>query len=158
MSLIEGLKVSYIGDPGDDLDIGDTGKVIASDGQASHIRWLTGKSEGQITFNDDFDLVVISKEVGYDDLMSGSLVTVAVRNTFDKLGQAGLLNALNDEGHLSVFQPIAEEAISMVAARIRQDASFVEVLSELDSEEGNDFVTYASLALLNDAFGDREDI
>ena len=160
MSLIEGSKVSYIGDPTEELDIGDTGKLLVSDGHASHVRWLTGASEGEISLVPDDQLVMVAVEPRssyYDSLDGGRLVHVAIRNVFDRFGQVGLLNALNDEGHLSTFQPIAEEAIAMVASRIREDPSFVEVLGELDGDEGDEFVMYASFTLLKDAFGEEED-
>ncbi len=159
MSLIEGSRVSFVGYPDDQHDIGDMGLLISADGDASHIRWTSGVSEGQITFHVDEDLVVISQEqrgAYYDSLDDDKLVRISIRNVLDHLGSVGLLNALNDDGHLSVFQPIAEEAISMVSSRIRQDPSFIEVLGNLDEDEGDDFIAFATLSLLRDAFGDGD--
>ncbi len=156
MSLIEGSRVSFIGDPSDQHDIGDMGLLISADSGSSHVRWTSGASEGQITFHSDEDLVVVSKErrsAYYDSLGDDKLVRISIRNVLDRLGSVGLLNALNDDGHLSVFQPIADEAISMVSSRIRQDPSFIEVLSDLDEDEGDGFIAFATLSLLRDAFG-----
>jgi hypothetical protein len=93
----------------------------------------------------------------YDDLDSGVLVTIAVRDTFDSQGQVGLLNALNEEGHLATFASIAEEAMHTVAARLRQDPSITEVLAHLDPEEGAEFVSFTASILLRDAFGQETD-
>lgn len=158
MSIVEGSRVSFIGDPSDQHDIGDMGLLIAADSDASHVRWTSGASKGEITFHSDDDLVVVSQEERrsayyYDSLNDEKLVRISVRNVLDRLGPVGLLNALNDDGHLSVFQPIADEAISMVSSRIRQDSSFIEVLSDLDEDEGESFIAFATLSLLRDAFG-----
>lgn len=156
----EGAKVSYVGDGDDDLAVGDRGKVISVAGSsASHVLWSTGKRLGQITLCDDADLVATPKAAAltYDGLDSGSLVTIAVRDTYDAAGEVGLLNALNDEGHLASLSQIAEEAVQIVASRLRTDPSMTEVLASLEPEEASAFVSFTASVLLRDAFGGTDE-
>jgi len=149
----EGARVSYCGDGGDGLVIDDKGKVLSAAGSGSHVMWSTGKRKGEITLTANVDLVATRTVAYEDDLDSGGLVSVAVRDTYDSGGEVALLNALNEEGHLATFAPIAEEALQMVASRIRQDPSIREVLAQLDDDEGSGFVALAASVLLRDAFG-----
>lgn len=152
---LEGQRVSYVGDTDNGLSVGDRGKVVSSDGNASHVLWMTGAKAGEIVLHDHFDLVV-SSNLPTDNFDSG-LVSFSVRQTFERYGSVGLLNALNEEGHLATFTDIAEDAVTMVASRIRQDPSFQEVLGHLEPEEGDDVVVLAASVLLRDAFGFGEE-
>lgn len=151
LSLVEGARVSYVGDEVNGLQIGDRGKVILRDGAASHIRWMSGEHKGSITLVDDLDLVVASHEMPYEDLESGGLVSVAVAQVMSRYGHEGLYEALSDEGHVSTLEPVVDQAIGLIAAHIRHDPSFREVLSELDPVEGEEFVAFTTYALLRDA-------
>lgn len=149
--IAEGSRVSYVGDDG--IFVGDHGKVISNAGTGSHVLWSDGSRAGEITLESDYDLVVTQgAKITYNDSLDSALVTVAVRETYDTGGSVALLNALNDEGHLASFSTIAEEAMRLVASRIREDPSFTEVLAHLDDEEGADLVGLAASALLRDAF------
>lgn len=155
----EGQRVSYVGEVGDGLNIGDKGKVLSVDDGASHVLWTTGSRQGEVIFHTNLDLVVEPNQTEANMMASEfytPLVSVAVRDTYDRQGPVGLLNALNDEGHLAVFMPIAEEAIQMVASRIRQEPSFREVLAELGEDDGAEFVAFSTLQLLRDAFGEED--
>lgn len=152
---LEGQRVSFVGDTDNGIAVGDRGKVVSAETGASHVLWMTGARAGEILLHDHFDLVV-SSNLPTDNFDSG-LVSFSVRQTFDRYGSVGLLNALNEEGHLATFTEIAEEAVTMVASRIRQDPSFQEVLAHLDPEEGDDVVILAASVLLRDAFGIEED-
>lgn len=149
----EGAKVSYVGDEHDGLAVGDVGKVLSASGSSSHVLWATGGQTGSITLVADMDLVANNKApLSYDGLDGGSLVTVAVRDTYDVSGAVGLLNALNDEGHLATFGQIAEQAQQIVAASLRSDPSMTEVLASLDPDEASEFITFTAAVLLRDAF------
>lgn len=154
--IAEGARVSYVGEGEDDLEVGDQGRVVASDRGASHVVWSTGEREGRIDFISNLDITALSSPIPYEDLDTGPLVTFAIRATYDRYGPQGLLGALADEGHLNLFMPVIEDAVMMVASRIRQDVSFQEVLSKLDAEDGSEFVIYAASALLRDAFGEDD--
>lgn len=160
MAIHDGRKVSFVGDPSPDgLAIGDTGKVIAGQGEISHVMWDSGRRTGSVTVEADEDLVVqasprTTAATLDDSLDDGSLVTVSVRETYDDGGDVALLNALASAGHLSTMQSYAEEAQALIASRIRTDPSFREVLAQLDPEEGDSLVGLASAVLLRDAFSD----
>lgn len=153
----EGQRVAYCGDPEAGLDVGDRGKVLSCSTDSSHVLWATGARSGEITLVPNFDLVASQGgERTYDDLHTGSLVTIAVRDVWDGQGKVGLLNALNEEGHLATFASIAEEALQRVAATLRTDPSIIEVLGSLEPEEGDEFVTFTAAVLLRDAFGQED--
>lgn len=153
----DGSKVSYVGDD-DVLAVGDTAKVLSAASETCHVRWLTGKRTGDISLVANMDLVAMraSAPTAYEENFTGPLVTVAVRDTFDTAGPVGLLDALNEEGHLATFAQFAEEALQSVAAKINQDPSIREVLSHLEPEEASEFVSLAASVLLRDAFGGEE--
>jgi hypothetical protein len=155
----EGAKVSYVGYPDEaGLAVGDRGKVISASGESSHVRWESGTRTGSISLVENMDLVVGASAPArtYDAFEGQSLVTVAVRDTYDAAGPVALLNALNEEGHLATFAAIAESALEQVAAQITQDPSMREVLGHLEPEEQAGFVTLAAGVLLRDAFGSPE--
>lgn len=152
----EGAKVSFVGDD-ERIAVGARGKVVSSSGTYGHVLWATGSLAGQITPHHEDDLVVgASLEAVAHDLHSDSLVAVAVRDTYDMAGDAGLLNALNEEGHLATFSVYAEQALETVASAIRTDASMREVLGQLTEDEQSEFVAFTASVLLRDAFGGAE--
>lgn len=155
----EGAHVSYIGYGQSGLAIGDEGKVLSNAGSASHVRWLTGVVQEQVLLVSNEDLVPAAKAASLgveDDLESGPLVTLAVRDIYDEEGEVGLTAALADDGHLTAFAQIAEETLEWVQAKISEDLSVHDALSHLDPSEQTDTLTYMAMALLRDAFG-RED-
>ena len=148
----EGETVAYIGEPGNGLDVDDRGRVVQASGTGSHVQWSTGPSKGQITLESNLDLVSMRSRGG-DESLEGPLVTFAVRDTYDREGTTGLLNALNRDGHLAFFEPLAVEAIEMIRDNIRTDASFRPILSQLSAGEAHELVALATSILLRDAFG-----
>lgn len=151
--IVEGGKVSYVGDGEYGLQIGDRGKVLVDDGRACHVHWLTGAAAGNTLFMDHFDLVADLQDDGDE---SESLVHVAVKDVYDRKGNPGLLRALEEDGALAVFEAIASEAIELVGQRIRTDLAFGEVLARLGYDDAEEFVDYASRTLLSEAFGGIE--
>lgn len=151
--MIEGVRVSYVGSVTDGIQIGDEGKVLLRDGQASHVQWVTGQRAGDIVLVDDLDLVVTARGAVYEDLDSGSLVGFPVSATLNRFGVEGLYEALSEEGHIATLEPAVDDAIAMLAASIRNDPSIREVLSELEPEDGESLVVHAIVALLSDALG-----
>ena len=90
---------------------------------------------------------------GGDDALDGPLVTIAVRDVYEREGTTGLLNALNHDGHLAFFEPLAVEAVEMIRDQIRTDASFRPILAQLSAGEAHELVALATSTLLRDAFG-----
>lgn len=156
MTIADNQRVAYCGDGDESLGVDDRGKVISAGKTGSHVLWQTGKRAGDITLTPNFDLVSMGGGAQIDyGLDSGSLVSFAVRDVFDRSGPGGLLSALTEEGHTASWTAIAEDAMAMVAQRIRQDPSIHEVLGQMDEDDGSEFISIATVALLRDAF--RED-
>ncbi len=156
----EGAKVAYTGPETDGLIVGDKGRVVLADGNVFHVLWSTGAMQHQSTPHYEGSLVTysaISNDMLDDSLDLGGLSTFSARKSFDAGGEAQVVAEMNEEGHLASFADIAEEALVMVAARVRQDPSFRVVASELDEEEADGVVRYASACLIRDAFGSERD-
>lgn len=162
----DGQRVSYIGFDADGLVLGDQGRVISAGQDYSHVMWSTGTRVNCVDLVEDVNLVPTAKARAntvaahlVDSLDVGPLVTLAVRETLDESGEAGLLNALNDSGHLSSLGQIAEDALEFVASRLRADGAFGEVLAQLDQNEASSLVSLASSVLLRDAseMGETDD-
>jgi hypothetical protein len=151
----EGAQVTFVGDEfsGERLSVGDQGKVLSNGGSGSHVIWATGERQGAITLTSHSDLLP-AEEAGAYCHHEGHLVSLSVRQIYDRRGDTGLFKVLAEEGHLASVAPSAEEALGIVIARLRDDPAVQEVLASLDEDEGDSFVSYAALALLRDAFGE----
>lgn len=159
--IAEGKTVSYVGPLyADGPNVGDTGKVLAHAGDHSHVQWATGARTSQVDLVSGDDLVEASgprartaaAEIS-DSLAYGTMLTVAVRETYDEVGETGLLNSLNESGHLGGMGEIAEDALRYVASRVREDPAFSEVLGQLEADEADSLVTLTASVVLRDAFG-----
>jgi len=151
----EGSQVAYVGFGVGGLVIGDLGKVLAGAGSGSHVVWATGAAVGQIVLIPNEDLVVSRTAVITDDSLDcGPLVAIAVRDVYDGYGEVGLINALNDAGHLAGFTEIAEEALEWVVGKIGNDPSVLEALSHLDVDEARDVLGCMATTLLRDSFSE----
>jgi hypothetical protein len=148
----EGEQVAYIGEPNGSLEVDDRGRVVQASGTGSHVQWTSGPAKGQITLESNHDLVSMRTRSD-DDALDGPLVTIAVRDVYEREGTTGLLNALNHDGHLAFFEPLAVEAVEMIRDNIRTDASFRPILSQLSASEAQELVVLATSTLLRDAFG-----
>ncbi len=150
----DGQKVSFVGDPSPDTPaIGDVGIVVSAGNTASHVRWMSGVRAGLYDEMGHMEIAATASTVTDTDSFSGRIVTFSVAEVQARAGARGLLDELNDRGHLGGLEAIAEEAMGLVAARIRTDPSIREVLAQLDDEDGDDLVALATVALLQDAFG-----
>jgi len=158
----DGQQVSYIGMPrADGLGISDRGQALAVAGTAAHVMWSTGARAGNVDLIDCEDLVghgpgKVAGSVFDDSVSTGGMVTFAVRDTYEAEGPVGLLNAMNECGHLASLPAIAEDALAYVAAQVRQDPAFSTVLGQLDESEAAEFVTLTATSMLRDAFGGDE--
>lgn len=151
----EGAKVAYTGTETGGMAVGDRGKVVVVDGTVCHVLWTSGSKEHQITPHYESSLVSISatSDFGLDDSLEvGGLMTFSARNSFDAGGSVQVVDEMAEMGHLASFSEIAEEAIALVAARVRQDPSFRAVTAELDEDEADEVFRLASACLIRDAF------
>lgn len=155
--LREGQVVAYTGYRSRDGEqLGDTGRLISvdPDNGVIGVHW----DSGRITSCYDHEVAAQSRGAfaSLDDSLDvGGLVTFAARDAYDEGGSPGVVNALVDGGHLATFQDIAEEALALVASRVRSDPSIRAVTAQLDDEEGEAVVRLASAALIRDAFSDE---
>lgn len=157
----EGTKVSYTGMDEGGLSMGDQGRVLSSAGAVTHVMWSTGSLAHQVTPVYDHDLASLGSQQAVSDALEdsldvGGLMSFSARRAFDVGGEVAVLNEMAEAGHLASFSQIAEEAITHVAARIRQDASFRAVAADLDEEEAESVLRLASACLIRDAFGEGE--
>lgn len=142
--LRDGVHVAYIGEDGQH-DIGDRGQVLMVSGDHSHVMWSTGAHAGDVTYVYNDDLVKSAgRPTSYDDSLEGPLTTIAVRATFEHYGARGVIDAMEEEGHLGTLAVIAEEAAGTIAQRIRADLGFQAVLSQLDHDDSEEVVQRAA--------------
>lgn len=154
----EGQRVQWSGHYGSmtDPSVGDQGKILAIAGRGAHVLWSTGVRAGatDLVALEDLAPTTASAQGLLDDSLDyGTLTSFAVRETFDESGEAGVINQMASLGHLSAFEGIAHEALTLIASRIRHDPSIREVIASLDEEEGERVVRLASACLIRDAFG-----
>jgi hypothetical protein len=155
LKIAEGEHVAYCGDGEFDcaVEVGNQGQVIkqASD-QASYVRWLEGPATGEITLLANMDLAVLR---GTEELPPVEpMQSFAARQVYEAKGASGLINQLNEEGHLSFFSELAADAVNYVAENIKRDPAFRSVLAQLSPTEANELVHLSATVLLRDAFGD----
>jgi hypothetical protein len=87
-----------------------------------------------------------------DSLDIAGLGTFTARQLYDETGPTGLLNAMADAGHLAAFQDIAEDALALIAERLRTSSAFTTLAAHLDDDEAEQMVRLASATLIRDAF------
>lgn len=154
----DGSRVRYTGIPDGPLLPQDQGSVLSASGHCAHVQWRTGALAGQVTLHDTDDLEPLTPRQGAvedaldDSLDVAGLGTFTARQIYDDNGPSGLLNAMADAGHLAAFQDIAEDALALVAQRLRTSASFTTLAAHLDEDEADEMIRLASAALIRDAF------
>lgn len=165
--IVEGAKVAYAGeDPFQ--DVGSIGKVVSLSGSCAHVLWEDGPKVGMIEMIDQYDLVphrantaaprrVATVADGFEATLDmPGMPVLAVRATYDEDGEDGLVAALNEAGKIAVLAEYAEEALSHVATRIRQDPGVTEVLAQLEPDERDSLVDRLASLVLIDRVGEGE--
>lgn len=156
--LYDGCRVEYTGTGNGPLVRGDQGAVLVMSGHCAHVQWKTGSQAGQVLLVDTRDVEPLGSRQGAveealdDSLEISGLGTVTARQIYDEGGSEALLNAMSDAGRLASFQEIAEEALSLVAGRIRTSPSFTALAVHLEEDEADEMIRLASAALIRDAF------
>jgi hypothetical protein len=156
--ITDGSRIEYTGLRTETLEPGDQGSVLVASGHSAHVQWRTGSLAGQVTLEEIDDLHPLGSRQGAveadldDSLEVSGIGTVTARQIYDEGGSSALLNAMADSGKLSSFQDIAEEALTLVASRLRSSDSFTAVSSHLDDDEREELLRTASAALIRDAF------
>lgn len=153
--IVEGAVVAYTGLSEGDLCSGDQGRVLSLSGPVAHVLWTTGSFVDQVVPVYDSDLASLASmdDSLSDSLEVGSLATFSARQVYDAGGEVAVLNEMAEAGSLATFASIAEDALSLVASRIRCDPSFHLAVAELDEDEAESVLRLASVCLVRDAFG-----
>jgi hypothetical protein len=149
----DGSKVAYVGPMREGHDIGDEGTVLRGEASYSHVKWATGARSGDIEMVRNDHLVVNGSLANHPltaNFESGIVAGINVQATLARRGPLGLLNALGKQGHLTAFPSIAEEALALVASRVRSDPSIAEVLGALEPEDADELVGVAVAVVLKD--------
>lgn len=163
--IVESAKVAYAGeDPFQ--EVGAIGRVLSLSGSGAHVQWETGPKQGTIDLNDLNDLVETGRDSVQrtaskavfdsfaDTLDIPSMPMLQVRAAYDEGGEEGLLLALSEAGRLSMLAEYAEEAVGLLATRLRQDPDFSMVLAQLDSDEADSMVGKVASLVLADRIGE----
>lgn len=169
--IVEGMAVAYAGDD-PFQDVGSLGKVVALSGSAAHVMWQSGPRINTVELVDLNDLVAHrgAKEAQQarmqaqaftdtafaDTLDMPAIPMLQVRATYDEDGEEGLLSALSEAGRLAVLAEYAEEAVGLVATRIRNDPEFASVLAQLDPDEAASVVSRVASVVLRDRISEED--
>jgi hypothetical protein len=155
--LREGQRVVYVGYVDDSL-LGREGKVLACTDTSAHVKWTSGSISLHAV--DELEPIApgVTVESALDDSLEvGGIDILAAREVYDAYGPVGVLNDMAEAGRLSSFMEVAEEALALVANRIRHDPSFSQITAQLGDEDGEQLVRLASAVLIRDAFGNPEE-
>lgn len=160
----DGQRVSYVGLPLNGSSVGDVGKVLSASGAACHVLWTSGARQGQVDLVIDDCLVPVrsTKTSTIADALDDSLhfesgLVMSAAAIYEAEGAAGVINAMNEAGHLAGLSSIADDALTLVATRIREDEGIAAHLSSLDADERDQVIALTSAVLLRDAFSIQED-
>lgn len=151
MNVEDGAWVTYVGpSTASGPSFGDEGQALAVTAAYAHVQWRTGSKLGQIDM------------VATEDYAPGSGVVPERHpdelNALDFV-EPGLdaLGRLEAIGALAPLSAVAEEAVQLVHARVRQSPGIAQVLAGMDPEDGDAVVEKASSYLLHQAMGDAGD-
>lgn len=154
----DGSRIEYTGMKTETLEPGDQGSVLVVSGRNAHVQWRTGSLAGKVTLEDSDDLHAMGSRQGAveaaldDSLEVSGIGTVTARQIYDEGGSGALLNAMAEAGKLASFQDIAEEALTLVTARLRSSEPFTAMSSHLEDDEREELLRTASAVLIRDAF------
>lgn len=164
--LKEGFTITYIGPDADGLVLGDKGTLLAfasndtEPDDYAHCLWHTGIRTGQPTLVRIGDIDNASKkyqQAHHDDLADsldvGPIQTVGAKQVHASGGVDGVLVYLSTEGALANLPRYTEEALSLVASKIRSDQVIMSHLGALDVDEQEEIIAQAALRSLGNAFG-----
>lgn len=179
--LREGRLATFIGEG---EDFGAEAEVLSTGASSAWVRFVTGARTGEIDLVDDLDLIPVETRSRYasapaplpvvpqpvlapmapvtasrdeldDSLDVGLPMRVGAAAVQQTQGTLGVLTMLAHRGDLHRLSSVVDEALIMVANRIRNDSGICQVTAQLDEDDAENLVQMASLALLNSVFGDK---
>jgi hypothetical protein len=150
----DGARVAFLGDD----RLGDEGVVLDAGNTGSSVKW---DRTGEIRLESNRLLVEITPRDRFNEsiddcLDTPGLTTFAVAETMERSGPEGVFAQMAEEGHINLLADMAEEAIDLVASKLRRDPSFREVLGMMEDEDGDVFVRYAATHLLRENLTEEE--
>lgn len=151
MYIHEGSRVAYVGDGEHDLQPGDSGKVLSSGEGAVHVLWSTGSQSGHVTLHSVYDVVVDGQVA--EPVVDHHMLATSVRSTYDRDGVSATIDMMGDDGFLSVFAAVTDEAIDMVIGALRDDHQVQKALAFLESHEADEVVQATAATLFREAMG-----
>lgn len=157
--IVEGSRVSYIGEPILGVVVGDNGKVVDSLPTHSHVLWACGERKGMIDLVSNEALVVSSSRATHntvaaemaDSLAFGTMAVEGVRAVYDEHGVTGVVGALAESGHMTMLTELADEAVLGMVTAIRSNPQVVEVLATLEPEDQDLVIERMAATLLADS-------
>lgn len=149
----EGVNASYCGLERRGRLRGDRASVLTVDGATAHIQWITGARAGETDIVPSGDLVADHRRGGWGVEGVRSVVAVNASEVMSRTGAAGLLNALETEGHLDTLREASVEAVHLISDSLASDPAWREVISSL-GENAHEFRQEAILAAIGVAVGE----
>lgn len=137
--------MAYVGESSD-REVGALGLIVSEAGSASHVAW----DSGDIVLERNFDLVVQAESDDLPQHYRGGLTSFSSRAVYDHRGGLGVIQKLNEEGHISAMSFLAEEAVQRFVGQVQDDPSMREVLAQLDADEGGEIVHLVANVLLTE--------
>lgn len=165
----EGQTVTSIGDGSDGVPLGSHGRILAlATGNSGHVQWLSGPRLREVSFlpalddavapsNRRVQAVFVATDGLEDSLEVGPISVTGARHLMATGGPSSVLYSLASSGAMAETGDLAEEALALVEARLRQTAGMHDRLAELDEEDRNEVYRLASRELLGQAFGGAHD-
>jgi hypothetical protein len=140
--------------------LGSEGVVLDAGNTGCSIRWETGPRTGAVDLVAHRHLVPtegsrsISDEVDFS--LDDGLVSFPAHQVMATRGVSGVYEAMVTEGHLDHLDSVAEEALELVASRLRRDPSFRQVISAVGDDQGDHLVAYATSRFLREALANAD--
>ncbi len=158
--IAEGAKIIYAGDTDPLQEVGAPGKVIALSGDAAHVQWSGGPKVGSVDLVPLHELVadrqqakaLISTHQPYFEASLEALDTpsLRVRATYDERGEDGVVNTLDEYGHLATLAGFAEMAVLTLIGQILTDDTLAPALAALEADERDLVAAKVAATLLAD--------
>lgn len=164
--IAEGSRCSYTGPELLGARVGDLVRVVASSGDASHVRWESGDRAGEIDLVLNDNLVVgrsghtgaasVAAQMA-DSLDFGPMAVTGLREAYDEGGVEGAVAVLDDSGHLAMLAEAAEAVLAEMSARVRSHPRIVEALEGMDPDDAAKVSeAVAAIVLADTARGEAE--
>lgn len=155
--MYDGQVITYTGEPRQGVRSGDQGKALVISPTYVHVMFHTGAAAGQVVMCDRNDLESARRDevtASLDDSLEFGFEATAAQDLDEGDGVLGVVASLDERGYLAPLSDAADEAIALVASRVRQDHGIRQVLAGLDADSGELVIQHAAMSVLRDALQD----